>query len=189
MRDLFGSTKYIKFGVLETILNSSNAVNDLFELEGQENIEGDYTFIDYISNLDSYLYGLIQLPPENKIRLKLWINNYIKYLYIPLVEKDCIYIVKSRFMGEMGKVKKPNTKIDKSIQEICNEIIEFTLTQIEKEKTKIENKLITILEEENIIEYLINYYNIYNDKEFIKKIYYENEKLKEIKNKFEFLTN
>jgi len=39
MRDLFGSTKYIKFGVLETILSSSNAVNDLLELEEQKKLE------------------------------------------------------------------------------------------------------------------------------------------------------
>ena len=46
-----------------------------------------------------------------------------------------------------------------------------------------------MINDEYIQEFLINYYNIYEDKEFIKTIYYENENLYKMKDKFDFLKN
>ncbi len=189
MRDLFGSTKYIKFGVLETILSSSNAVNDLLELEEQKKLEGDFSFLDYLANLDSYLYGLIKLPSNDTKNLEIWINNYIKYLYIPLIEKDCIYLVKSRLIGELSKVKNKDSEIGDNLKDICLETLDFILATVEYKKEELERKLTSMINDEYIQEFLINYYNIYEDKEFIKTIYYENENLYKMKDKFDFLKN
>lgn len=188
MRDLFGSTKYIEFEVLETILSSSNAVNSLLEYEDNKNIfEERYTFLDYLSNLDSYLYGLMLLPPEDITKLKIWINNYIKYLYLPLIEKDNLFIVKSKVISEIIKIKKYTTRIDKKITEICTSILDLILVNIRNKKQDLEIKILKELENENIIDYLVNYYNIYEDKKFIKELYHKKESLYHIKDKFDFL--
>jgi len=151
MRDLFGSTKYIKFGVLETILSSSNAVNDLLELEEQKKLEGDFSFLDYLANLDSYLYGLIKLPSNDTKNLEIWINNYIKYLYIPLIEKDCIYLVKSRLIGELSKVKNKDSEIGDNLKDICLETLDFILATVEYKKEELEHILNALTKAQNTL--------------------------------------
>jgi len=177
MRDLFGSTKYIKFGVLETILSSSNAVNDLLNLEDNKTLDEEYSFLDYLSNLDSYLYGIILLPPEDLSKIKTWINNYINYLYIPLIKKDSLYLVKSKFIGEIFKLRIGSSRIDLKVKSLCMSVLKSLEKDVSDLKKDIENKLENLVNDEQIIEYLKIYKSIYNDLYFIKKIIYENNKL------------
>lgn len=171
MRDLFGSTKYIKFGVLETILSSSNAVSDLLKLEGLENnLEEDFSFLDYVSNLDSYLYGLIILPPEDIKKLSIWLNNYINNLYIPLLEKDSLYLVKSKLISEIFKLKTQNSKIDPKLKNTCLRVLDTLENVSESYKKEIEISLEKRIDDEHIKDYLKIYNTIYNDNCFLKKM-------------------
>lgn len=171
MRDLFGSTKYIKFGVLETILSSSNAVSDLLKLEGLENnLEEDFSFLDYVSNLDSYLYGLIILPPEDIKKLSIWLNNYINNLYIPLLEKDSLYLVKSKLISEIFKLKTQNSKIDPKLKNTCLRVLDILESVSESYKKEIETSLEKRIDDEYIKDYLKIYNTIYNDNCFLKKM-------------------
>ena len=90
MRDLFNSTNFIKFREIETILRSSDAVNKIIEKAINNQINGKYSLDDYLSNIDSYLYGIVQLPSNNIEEIKEWIKNYIQYLYITLENKEKI---------------------------------------------------------------------------------------------------
>jgi len=188
MRDLFDSTNFIKFGDVETILSSSDAVTKL--IEGEQVISEDrYTLNDYLSNLDSYLYGVVQLLGENIEEIKKWIFNYIEYLYIPLVNRNPLYIVKSRFINEIFKLEENRSRIDENLKSyLLDRIIidlkyDFDLKEQIVEELLLENK-----DEKNFIEYLVNYYNIYRNKEYINKIYRDNESFRiELEKRFDFL--
>lgn len=180
MRDLFGSTNFIKFGVVETILSSSDAVNRLLHGEEDGNLEEGYTLDDYLSNIDSYLYGLALLPVDDVSEARAWIKNYILYLFIPLIEKDSIYIVKSRFVSEIFKIKDNASRIDDSLKEfILSEVYEYLSSAVNFKEDELQEKLKTLVSDELFLEYLIIYYDIYRNSEYIKDIYLDNEKLRE----------
>lgn len=189
MRDLFGSTNFIKFGVVETILNSSDAITKLLNGEEDGNLESGYSLDDYLSNIDSYLYGLVLLPIDDNSKLKLWIKNYILYLYIPLIEKDSIYIVKSRFVDEIFKLETLNSRIDSSIKDfILNDIINYLKSAINSREEEVQRKLMEYIDSEYFLEYLVNYYDIYRNKNYIKDIYMNNEKIRNrLYSQFDFL--
>ncbi len=156
MRDLFGSTSFIKFRVLETILSSNIELKKLLEREN------DKDFLDYVSNIDSYLYGIILLKVENN-DVKLWLNNYIFDFYIPLINKNSLYIVKSYLLKEILNVNEKNSRIDESIKSFIKEINTKIKDTIYNKQEDLKNKL-----KENLdIDYIKNYYQIYKDKSFI----------------------
>lgn len=180
MRDLFGSTNFIKFGVVETILSSSDAVNRLLHGEEDGNLEEGYTLDDYLSNIDSYLYGLALLPIDNVSEAKVWIKNYILYLYIPLIEKDSMYIVKSRFVSEIFKIKDNSSRIDDSIKDfILSEVYGYLSSAVSFKEDELQERLKFLINDELFLEYLIIYYDIYRNSKFIKDIYLDNEELRE----------
>lgn len=188
MKDLFDSTKYIEFGVLETILSNSNMVNNLLEFENNKKFfEERYSFLDYLSNLDSYLYGLVLLPPENINDLKIWINNYINYLYIPLISSDCLYIVKSKLISEISKLSYNNSRINEKVLDLCQDILSKIKLSVWENKELLEHKLKNMINHEFIIDYLINYYNVYKNKEYIKELFCTYEVLHSMNEKFDFL--
>jgi len=154
MRDLFGSTSFIEFEVLETILGSSDAVKKI--LHGEDNL---YKLEDYVSNMDSYLYGVSIIPPEDVTLVNLWIKNYIDYLYIPLINTDSLYIVKSRFIKEiLNKTSRMDKKVRTYINdEIYNEIRRIIVYN----KEILQSRLSDLRNDKNIESYLKNYYSIY----------------------------
>ena len=189
MRDLFNSTNFIKFREIETILRSSDAVNKIIEKAINNQINGKYSLDDYLSNIDSYLYGIVQLPSNNIEEIKEWIKNYIHYLYIPLVNKEPLYIIKSRFINEIFKLENNSSKINEELQSfIESKIITYLKNTFDQKEEIIEKEIDEKLKDKNIIEYLKNYYNIYKNKKHIKKIYLNNEDLqRELEKTFEFL--
>jgi len=189
MRDLFGSTNFIKFGVVETILSSSNAVNELLHAEEDETLEKGYTLDDYLSNIDSYLYGLVLLPIDEKSDAKKWIRNYVLYLYIPLIEKDSLYVVKSRFVSEIFKLKLGISRIDESIKDyILTDIYTYLDNAISFKEEELQERLKELINDELFLEYLLIYYDIYRNKNYIKDIYIDNEKLRsDMDSLFDFL--
>ncbi len=189
MRDLFGSTNFIKFGVVETILSSSDAVNRLLHGEEDEILEEGYTLDDYLSNLDSYLYGLVFLPIDEESNAKTWIRNYIMYLYIPLIEKDSLYVLKSRFVSEIFKLKNGTSRIDNSIKDyILSSVYSFLENAVSFKEDELQLKLKTMIDDELFLEYLLIYYDIFENKDFIKDIYIDNEELRSDMNSlFDFL--
>ena len=191
MRDLFGSTNYIEFGVLETILSSSNAVNKLLHFEENMDLfERRYTFEDYISNLDSYLYGVSILPDIELSIIKKYVNNYINYLYIPLIELDNLYIVKSRFIKEIINLKNNKSKINDKYKDFILLEIYMKLNNVVKiNGDGLRTILSKLISDEFFLEYLTIYYDIYNDKSFIKNLYFNNKELKGVlEEKFNFIS-
>ncbi len=176
MRDLFGSTSFIKFEVLETILSSSD------ELESLLTKKEDSSFLDLISNLDSYLYGLIMLKKEND-EIKKWLNNYIFILYMNLIKRNSLYIVKSYLLKEIMNVDNDSSRIDITIKDYIKEIKEKIKETIQNSKTNLEKELEKIYD----IGFLKNYYEIYKDKSFITKISKDKNKKEELKKEFDFL--
>lgn len=189
MRDLFGSTNFIKFGIVETILSSSDAVNNLLQHEEDGVLEEGYVFNDYLSNIDSYLYGLVLLPVSNVCEVKKWIRNYIFYLYIPLVLKDVIYIVKSRFVREIIKIKSKECRIDESIRSfIITDVYDFLINTINLKEDELKSRLDKFVKDELFLEYLVVYYDIYKNKEYVIEVYLNNEELREsLKQIFDFV--
>ena len=189
MRDLFSSTYFIKFGVVETILSSKNAVNELLHADEEKKLEEGYTLDDYLSNIDSYLFGLVLLPIEDFDSAKKWIKNYIMYLYIPLIEKDSLYILKSRFINEIFKLKKGSSRIDISIRDyILKDIYMCLENAICFKEEDLQDKLNGLVNDELFLEYLLIYYNIYGNQDFIKDIYLENSDLRnDMDSLFDFL--
>lgn len=189
MRDLFGSTSFIKFGVVETILSSSNAVNELLHGEEDEILEEGYTLDDYLSNIDSYLYGLVLLPIDKISEAKTWIKNYILYLYIPLLERDSLYALKSRFVSEIFKLKLGNSRIDDSIKDyILSDIYNYLDNVVSFKENELQERLNSLVDDELFLEYLLIYYDIYRNKEYVKNIYIDNEKLRnDMDSLFDFL--
>lgn len=100
MKDLFKNTSFIEFKKIEKILRSKESLNEILNFHGENQ---KYTFDDYISNIDSYLYGFSILPPEDLNDLILWIHNYINYLYIPLVKNKSLYVLKCNFATNLIK--------------------------------------------------------------------------------------
>jgi hypothetical protein len=181
MRDLFGSTNFIKFGVVETILSSSDAVTKLLNGEEEGSLESGYTLDDYLSNIDSYLYGLVMLPVEDNSKLELYIRNYILYLFIPLIEKDSLYIVKSRFVDEIFKLESDNSRIDASIREfILSDITLYLKSVFDSKEEEVQIKLKNFINSEYFLEYLNNYFDIYRNKSFVEDIYFNNENVRDI---------
>lgn len=182
MKDLFNSTNFIKFEVLETILNSSDIVNKLLSEEKS-------TLDDYLSNIDSYLYGLVLLPKNDTKKVKTWIKNYILHLYIPIIEKDTLYIVKSRFVSEIFKLKTSTSRIDDSLKNyLLNNIYKYLKNTINSKEDELQIRLNNIKHDELYLDYLQIYYDIYSNKEYIKNIYIDNEKLRNKMNDlFDFL--
>lgn len=190
MRDLFGSTSFIKFRVLETILSSSDAINKLLEFEKNKNeFQGDYTFLDYLSNIDSYLYGLVIFPSVDDKNIKKWLNNYIHYLYIPLIKRDSIYILKSRLIIEIFKIKDEKSRINENIKSyIKNDIFNYLEEVVLNNEESLIEKLDNLQNEEEFVEYLLNYYSIYKNRKYIEKVYINNYKLREkLSSLYEFL--
>ncbi len=163
MIDLFGSTKFIKIEVVETILSSSEEVKKIYK--DKINIK------DYLSNFDSYLYGVLMLPNRDINKVIDMLNNYIKYMYIPLIKEDSFYIVKSRLISEIMKIKYNKSKIyDKYIKIIKKEYKEI-FNKIIDSKEEVEKRIIDNKTKEDIKDILINYYAIYEDKQFVYRIY------------------
>lgn len=190
MRDLFGSTSFIRFRTLETILSSSDAVTKLLNFESNKELfEEDYTIEDYLSNIDSYLYGLVIFPSLDNVNLREWIKNYIMYLYVPLIEKDSKYIIKSKLIGEIFKIKYKKSRINESIsQYILSDILVYLENLVLDREDEVINILDSIQDDEMFLDYLENYYSIYNNKEYIKDVYIKNDSLKEeLMNSYEFL--
>lgn len=189
MRDLFGSTSFIKFGVVETILSSSNAVNELLHGEEDENLEEGYTLDDYLSNIDSYLYGLVLLPIDKVNEAKIWIRNYILYLYIPLLERDSLYALKSRFVSEIFKLKTGVSRIDDSIKKyILSDIYSYLENAVSFKEYELQERLNDLTHDELFLEYLLIYYDIYKNKDYIKSIYIDNHELRnDMDSLFDFL--
>ncbi len=185
MKDLFGCANFIKFKYLEIILGNSSELSKLIDCNNYEK----YSIDDYVSNMDSYLYGLIIFPMENISELKIWIKNYIIYLYIPLIERDKSYIYKSKLVSEIFKIKNDKSRCESKIKDfILNNIFKFlegTLYNYEEEVIKLLDENI---ESDMFLDYLDNYYTIYKNKDYIRKIYFNNEKLRsELISKYDFL--
>lgn len=154
MRDLFGSTSFIEFEVLETILGSSDAVKKILDEK-----DSAYKLEDYISNIDSYLYGISIIAPKDIEEVKLWISNYIDNLYIPLIKRDSLYIVKSRLIKE---ILSDSSRMDTRVREYVDDIIyDKVKSIIDDNKEILQTKLANVRNDKNLSFYLDNYYNIY----------------------------
>jgi len=189
MRDLFGSTNFITFGVVETILSSSDAVDKLLHGEETGILEKGYTLDDYLSNIDSYLYGLLLLPIDNIDEVKIWIKNYILYLFIPLIEKSPLYIVKSRFICEIFKLNDSSSRIQDNIREfILEDLYKYLDSSIKSKEDEVKESLLKYIDQDVFIDYIVNYFYIYSNKMFIQDVYISNERLRDdLKSLFEFL--
>lgn len=169
MKDLFYNTKFIKFELLETILNSTNLLNKLL-YNIDDPVFCGYTLDDYISNIDSYLFGLVLMPSNDSKELIKWIKNYMFYLFIPVIEVNSIYIVKSKLISEIFKINSSSSRIVNDMKSLILEEVFLSLKdKVFSKEEDIQN--IILKQDDFFLDYLIRYYDIYENKNFIKNIY------------------
>lgn len=156
MKDLFKSTSFIEFKKIEKILNNRESLNEILNLKREND---KYTFDDYISNIDSYLYGFSILPPKDLDDVILWIRNYVNYLYIPLINRNSLYILKCKFIINLIK---DSSLVNVKIKDCLGEDFILKLKEIILSKKQDILNLINSMELNKEI-YLDNYYKVFDN--------------------------
>lgn len=167
--------KYIPISFIEDLLNSKKIESFLKEYKHYNN---NYTLLDYISNMESYIYAYLMLDIENDQLLYIVdiLNNYINFVILPLSKRKPLILIKSKLCKIMIKIYNNN---EVEINPNCVDYIKsfphsHLYMTFSSNKSVIKSKIIAL----NSIRLLSLYLEMTNETSFLFETYFNVKKMR-----------
>ena len=167
--------KYIPINKIEEILETKKLDNFLNEYKKYSK---DYTLNDYITNIESYMYGYLMLDTNNDeiIYIVEKIYKYIDGVIIPLSKKNPTIFLKSKISKILIKIY---NNINVEVNQHCKDYIsEFPHSSIymsfTSNKNRIKDKIVSL----KSLTLLSTYIEITQDTKYLFDIYFSIKKLR-----------